>query len=230
MIHDIVTVCRTYPQIVIFLALALGYFIGRIKIRGFNLGATTGCLLAALVLGQIGVEVPGLLKTVGFALFIFAIGYKVGPQFFGGLQKEGLHYLWISLVVAVTGLITAICLGKIFGFDQGTTAGLLGGAMTQSAVIGTAEGAIKHLAISVAEKATLESNLAVAYAITYVFGTAGLIVFFKLLPGLLRIDLKSQAKKLEQEMSGEMKPKRVPLFFPGTTGSTSALTVSRTNG
>lgn len=203
MLDHVVTICRTYPQVVIFLAIALGYSIGKIKIRGFSLGATTGCLLAALVLGQMDVQVGDLLKTVGFALFIFAIGYKVGPQFFGGLKKEGIHYLWISLVVAVTGLVTAICLGKLLGFDQGTTAGLLSGAMTQSAVIGTAEGAIRHLAVSASEKATLDSNVAVAYAITYVFGTAGLIVFFRLLPGILRVDLKKQAANLEARMSGK---------------------------
>lgn len=90
----------------------------------------------------------------------------------------------------------------MFGFDKGTTAGLLAGAMTQSSVIGTAEGAIKHLSISAADQTTLESNVAVAYAITYVFGTAGLIFFFKMIPRLMKIDLKNEARKLEEEMSG----------------------------
>ena len=112
MVHDVVDLCRAYPQIVIFVAIALGYFIGKIKVHGFNLGATTGCLLAALVVGQIGVEVPGLLKTVGFALFIFAIGYKVGPQFFGGLKKEGLNYLWISLVVCIYRIVNRHNIGQ----------------------------------------------------------------------------------------------------------------------
>jgi putative transport protein len=213
MVHDVVELCRAYPQIVIFLAISIGYFVGKIKIHGFSFGATTGCLLTAIVIGQIGVEVPGILKTVGFALFIFAIGYKVGPQFFGGLKKEGLHYLWISLVVAFAGLATVVLLSKLFGFDQGTAAGLLGGAMTQSAVIGTAEGAIRHLAISAADKATLESNVAVAYAITYVFGTAGLIIFFKMLPGILKLDLKAGAKKLEARMSGGDETLESPALF-----------------
>lgn len=213
MVDHAVNICRTYPQIAIFLAIALGYFIGKVKIRGFSLGATTGCLVAALVLGQMDIEVGPLLKTVGFALFIFAIGYKVGPQFFGGLKNEGIHYLWISLVVAFTGLVTAICLGKLLGFDQGTTAGLLSGAMTQSSVIGTAEGAIRHLAVSAVDKTTLDSNVAVAYAITYVFGTAGLIVFFRLLPGILRVDLKGQAIELEAQMSGTEHTEESPALF-----------------
>ncbi|GAF80624.1 unnamed protein product, partial [marine sediment metagenome] len=168
----------------------------------FNLGSTAGVLIAALALGQMDIVVTPLLKTVGFALFIFCIGYKVGPQFFGALKKEGLKYIWLSLFVAVIGLVAAIALGKIFDFDKGTTAGLLGGAMTQSSVIGTADGAIKHLAVSAAQKATLESNVAIAYAITYLFGVAGLVVFFKLVPRLMRINLRDEAMKLEKEMSG----------------------------
>ena len=202
MVDDIVEICRSYPQIVVFLAIAIGYFVGKIKLRGFNIGSTAGVLIIALVLGQMNIEVPPLLKAVSFALFIFCMGYKVGPQFFGALKKEGLHYIWLSLFLALLGLVIAILLGKGFGFDKGTTAGLLAGAMTQSSVIGTAEGAIKHLSVSAADQTTLESNVAVAYAITYVFGTAGLIFFFKMIPRLMKIDLRNEARKLEEEMSG----------------------------
>ncbi|MBW2284900.1 MAG: aspartate-alanine antiporter [Deltaproteobacteria bacterium] len=202
MISDLVETVRAYPQIVVFLAIAIGYFIGKIKFFGFAFGSTAGVLVAALFLGQLNVEAGTLLKSVAFALFIFTIGYKVGPQFFGALKKEGLNYIWLSVFFAIVALGTAIILGKLFGFDKGTTAGLLGGALTQSSVIGTADGAIKHLAGSAAASATMESNVAIAYAITYVFGTAGLIVFFKLVPRLMKIDLKKEAEKLEHEMSG----------------------------
>ena len=216
MIHDIVELCQNYPQIPIFLALGIGYFIGKIKILGFNLGSTAGVLLSALVIGQMNIQVPELLKTVAFALFIFAIGYKVGPQFFSGLKKEGLHYIWISLVVAFAGLVTAIILGKLFGFDKGITAGMLAGAMTQSSVLGTAEGAIKSLSISAADKLTMESHVAIAYAITYIFGTAGMVMFIKIAPKLLKLNLKEEARKLEREMfggAGDDIEKSPELFF-----------------
>ena len=194
---------REYPQIIIFLALAIGYFVGKIKFFGFNLGSTAGVLLASLVLGQLNVTVTPLIKAVGFALFIFCIGYKVGPQFFGALRKEGIKYIWLSFFVAIIAIVTAIGLGRAFKFDKGTTAGLLGGALTQSSVIGTADGAIKHLAgIDDGTKSTLESNVAIAYAITYIFGVAGLIVFFKLVPKLMGVNLKTESEKLEKEMSG----------------------------
>ncbi|MFH1406673.1 MAG: aspartate-alanine antiporter [Candidatus Omnitrophota bacterium] len=200
--HAVIDTCRTYPQIVIFLALALGYAAGKIKFFGFSLGSTTCVLLSALALGQIGVDVPDILKNVSFALFTFCIGYKVGPQFFGALKKEGLNYIWISLLVAFIGLGSAIFLGKMLHFDKGTTAGFFAGSMTQSAALGTAEGAIAHLSISDAQKSVLDTNVAVAYAITYIFGTAGIIVFIKMIPRLFKIDLKEEARKLEVQMSG----------------------------
>ncbi len=198
----VASVCRNHPQLLIFLALAIGYYVGKIKFFGFNLGSTASVLLAALVLGQFDVTVTPLIKVVAFALFIFTIGYKVGPQFFGGLKKEGLSYIILAFFVAIVGLVTAIILGKIFGFDQGTTAGLLSGAMTQSSVIGTAEDAIRNLSISAAQKSVLDSNVAIAYAITYLFGVAGLILFYKLVPRLLKMDLKAEAQKLEAQLSG----------------------------
>lgn len=208
---EITTLLQHYPQIAIFLSIAAGYYVGKIRFLGFSLGSTAGVLLAALIVGQLDITVHPLFKNVAFALFIFAIGYKVGPQFFGSLKKEGIRYILLSVFFAFVALATALLLTKGFQFDQGTAAGLLGGALTQSAVIGTADGAISHLAVSAAEKQTLQSNVAVAYAITYLFGTAGLILFFKFIPRFLGIDAKKEAKKLEKKMSVEEEP--VPELF-----------------
>ena len=209
----VVNICRSNPQIILFLALAIGYALGKVKFFGISLGATTCTLLAALVLGQVNVDVPPLLKTVSFALFMFAIGYRVGPQFFGALKKDGLNYIWISLVVCFAGLAAAILLGKLMNFDQGTTAGMFAGSMTQSAAIGTAEGAVAQLHIGEAQKTALDANVAVAFAITYVFGTAGTIVFLKLVPRMLRINLKQEAMKLEEQMSGGSAAAEKPELF-----------------
>jgi len=211
-IHTIIEICRNHPEIVIFLSLAIGYFIGKIKLFGFSLGSTAGVLLTALVLGQMNVQITPLIKAVAFALFIFTIGYKVGPQFFGALKKEGLNYIWLSIFVAIVGLITAVVMGKLFGFDKGTTAGLLGGAMTQSSILGTADGAIRNLPIEQTQKTLLESNIAVAYAITYIFGVAGLILFYKIVPRILGLNLKMEAEKLEQSLSGNT-PQKDPEIF-----------------
>jgi len=203
LLSNIVSICRNYPQILIFLSLAIGYYVGRIKFFGFSLGSTASVLLTAIILGQMNVVITPLIKSIAFALFIFTIGYKVGPHFFGGLKKEGIHYIILALFFAIVGLVTAILLGKFFGFDKGITAGLLGGAITQSSIIGTAEGAIGSLSISAAQKTALISNTAVAYAITYIFGVAGLILFYKIVPRLLKINLKDEAQKLEAQLSGK---------------------------
>lgn len=199
--HDVATICRDHPQLLLFLSLSIGYFVGSISFFGFSLGSTASVLLAALVLGQIGVTITPLIKSVAFALFIFTIGYKVGPQFFGGLKKDGLQYVVLSLFVAIIGLITAVMLGKLFGFNQGTTAGLMAGALTQSSIIGTADDAIRTLSISAAQQTTLESDIAIAYAITYIFGVAGLILFYKLVPHIFGLDLKKEAQQIDAQTS-----------------------------
>ncbi len=213
MVQEMITLVKANPELLVFLALAIGYFAGKIKIKGFGLGTTASVLIASLVLGQIEVTVPPLIKNVSFALFAFCVGYQVGPQFFGSLRKEGLNYLWITLVVAIVGLVVAVVFGKILGFDQGTTAGLFAGAMTQSAVIGTAQGAIAHLSIPDAEKVVLDGNVAIAYAITYIFGTVGVIIFIKMLPGFMKINIKDEAHKLEEKMGGMSGLSKNPDFF-----------------
>lgn len=202
MIGAAIDLFRSYPQVPVFLALAAGYWLGKIRFFGLNLGSTAGVLLVALVLGQIKVSVPEPLPSIGFALFMFAIGYRIGPSFSSALKKEGPRYIWLALSVSFTALATAIALARWFGLDAGTAAGLLSGAMTQSAILGTADGAIRGLMLPDAQRSTLLANVAIAYAITYIFGTAGRILYFRLAPRGLGLDLRSEAKKLEQEMSG----------------------------
>src|SRR3989339_526595 len=145
--HHIVELCQSYPQLVIFLVIAIGYFIGQIKLGNFSLGATASILIVALFFGQLNIAVSPLVETLSFAIFIFCIGYKVGPEFFSSLGELGLKFILLSVFVCVVGLVVAIGLGKFFNFDPGLTAGLLGGAMTQSSVVGAATSVIKQLPI-----------------------------------------------------------------------------------
>jgi len=198
----IINLFRDYPELVLFFSIGGGYLLGRVKIFGFEVGATTGVLLVSLVLGQMDVPMPPLLETLAFAFFVFCMGYKVGPEFFGAVRSDGLKYIILAFFVCAVGLVTAWVLAHIFHFDAGTAAGLLGGGMTQSTVLGTAHGALEHLNMPTAQLEAYEGNIAVAYAITYIFGVAGLVVFFKLAPKLLRIDFKVEAKKLAEKLAG----------------------------
>ena len=191
------------PELAIFLALAVGFAIGRVKIGGFSLGTVVGTLFAGVLIGQLDIKVPALVKTVFFDLFLFTTGYKVGPQFFRGLKRDALSQMALTLVLCVTCLITAFVAAKLFGYDIGTAAGLLAGAFTESTVIGTAGDAINRLAIPEAEKAALLNNIPVAYAVTYLVGTAAVVWFLPTIgPKLMRVNLKEEAKKMQAQASG----------------------------
>jgi putative transport protein len=191
------------PELAIFLALAIGFAIGRVKIGGFSLGTVVGTLLAGVLIGQLDIKVAGLVKTVFFALFLFTTGYKVGPQFFRGLKRDALPQMALTLVLCTTCLATAYVAAQLFGYDIGTAAGLLAGAFTESTVIGTAGDAINRLAISAEEKTALLNNIPVAYAVTYLIGTAAVVWFLPTIgPKLIGVDLKTEAKKMQAQVSG----------------------------
>jgi putative transport protein len=191
------------PELAIFLALAIGFAIGRVKIAGFSLGTVVGTLFAGVLIGQLDIKVPALVKTVFFDLFLFTTGYKVGPQFFRGLKRDALSQMALTLVLCVTCLATAFIAAKLLGYDIGTTAGLLAGAFTESTVIGTAGDAINRLAISAEEKTRLLNNIPVAYAVTYLVGTTAVVWFLPTIgPKLMGVNLKDEAKKMQAQVSG----------------------------
>jgi putative transport protein len=191
---------RENPELAIFLTLAIGFVIGRIRFGSFSLGNVVGTLLAGVLVGQIGVEVHPLVKVVFFDLFLFATGYKVGPQFFRGLGRSALSQALLTVVLCVTSLVTTLVAAKAMGYDSGTAAGLMAGAFTESTVIGTAGNTISRLDLPDAEKTRLLNNIPVAYAVSYLVGT-GFVVWFlsSLAPRLLRIDLRAEGRKLEGE-------------------------------
>ena len=217
LIHDIFQLCRENPSLLLFAALAAGYALGKVKFGTFSLGSTTSVLIVAIVLGAMILRNThfdlGLIKTISFGLFIFVIGYKVGPDFIGGLKRGGIKYVTVSVFFCATALVAAIVLAKLFGLNSGYSGGLLAGALTQSSVIGTASGAIQHLTTGkVTEALDLKSDIAVAYAVTYVFGTAGLIILLKIIANLWKINLPESAKKAEAELGSVDEQESVEAF------------------
>ncbi len=194
---------REHQELAVFLTLAIGFFIGRLRIGTFSLGTAVGTLLAGVAIGQLNIQVPAVVKYVFFDLFLFTTGYKVGPQFFRALKKDALPQLAITLVLCVTCLLAAFTAAKLLGYDVGTAAGMLAGAFTESTVIGTASDAIGRLAtISDAEKTRLVNNIPVAYAVTYLIGTAFIVWFLPNVgPKLMRVNLKEEARKLRAKIA-----------------------------
>ena len=191
------------PVLCLFLSILLGTLIGRVHVKGVGFGAVVGTLIAGIGVGIFArPEVPDLLRWAFFYLFLFAIGYSVGPQFFGSLKKEALPQIMLAVIVAVTGLAAVVGATAAFGFDEGIAVGLLSGAMTQSAALGTGLSAIAELPMDETTKAALMANAPMADAITYGFGDLGLILFLTWLgPKLMRADLKREARELEETLA-----------------------------
>jgi putative transport protein len=191
------------PELAIFLTLAIGFLIGRVKFGSFSLGIVVGTLLAGVLIGQLDIKVPAIVKTIFFDLFLFTTGYKVGPQFFRGLKGDALPQVALTVVLCLVCLLTSFGFAKLLGYDIGTAAGLLAGAFSESTVIGTAGEAIQRLSIPVEEKTALLSNIPVAYAVTYLIGTASLVWFLPTIgPKLMRINLREEGARMQAETAG----------------------------
>jgi len=202
--EQLVAFLRELPLLCLFLSIVLGHILGQFHFKGIGFGAVVGTLLAAIAIGILAKpELPESLRWAFFYLFLFSIGYSIGPQFFGSLKRAAMPQIVLALVVAVSGLAAVVAVVAAFGFDEGLAVGLLSGGMTQSAALGTGLSAIAELPIPSESKATLIANAPLADAITYGFGDLGLILFLTWLgPKIMRADLKGEAKELEGKLSG----------------------------
>jgi putative transport protein len=191
-----------YPELALFLVIGAGYWIGSFKIGPFSLGPVTGALFAGLFVGQFAhVPVSGMTKSFLFLLFLFGIGYSVGPQFMQALKRDGLKPILLAIIVGITGLVAAIVVARVLQLDAGFAAGLMSGALTHSAAMGTATDAVNGLPLPESDRLLLAAHIAVADAVCYIFGYAGVILFCTVVaPALLKIDLKAEALKLENSL------------------------------
>jgi len=201
-IATVVAALRQNPELAVFLTLALGFLLGRVRLGTFKLGNVVGTLLAGVLIGQLAIKVDPLVKIVFFDLFLFATGYKVGPQFFRGLKKNAMPQVALTVVLCVTSLAVAVMTAKVLGYDCGTAAGLMAGAFTESTIIGTAGDTIARLSLPDPQKQRLLNNIPVAYAVSYLVGTSFIVWFLSsLAPRLLGVDLEAESQKLEAQMS-----------------------------
>jgi len=191
-----------YPEMAVYLAIGIGYLIGRLKFRGVGLGVVTGSLLGGILIGNFfHVPVSDQAKAMLFLLFLFGIGYSVGPSFFSNLKGEGWRWVVLGVFVPVIGLITAYTVAHSLKLDPGYSAGMLSGSLTESPAIGTASEAIRGLSVPDDQKQQWIGHVAVADAICYIFGTLGVILVCGTLgPKLLQIDLRAESRKVEEKL------------------------------
>ena len=197
-------ILRDNPSLAVFLTLGIGFFIGQLKYKSFSLGTVTSVLLVGVLVGQFDIPVPGPLKDVFFLLFLFSIGYSVGPQFFRALKGDGIKQVLFAVVVCGLCLLSTWGVALCMGYNIGEAVGLLAGSQTMSAVIGVGTDTINSLGVSDAEKQQWLSIIPVCYAVTYVFGTIGSAYILAnlgpwLLGGLKKV--KAETAELEKKMN-----------------------------
>lgn len=206
----ILEILRQNPVIPIFVVLGVGFWFGNLRWKSLSLGPVTATLIAGVVVGQLDIPVSETLKSVAFMVFLFTLGYSVGPQFFRSLRGSGLKMIGFALVECAATVATVVLVAKAFGFNKGIAAGLFAGSQTMSAVIGVGGDTIRALGLPEAETKSLIHIIPACYAATYVFGTIGSAWIIAnlgpiLMGGLKKV--KAETLKLEEEMdSGDFVP------------------------
>jgi putative transport protein len=192
---------RANPQLAIFLTLAVGYWVGARRFGSFSLGAVTGTLLAGVIIGQIGIDISAQVKSIFFIMFLFAVGFGVGPQFVRGIATDGAPQAMFAVVVSLLCLAAVYIAALVSGYGPGLAAGLLAGAQTISASIGLATDAINTSGLTPEEAKAQTDLIPVAYAITYLFGTIGtgwILAFLG--PKMLGVDIAAACARYERDV------------------------------
>ena len=190
------------PILLLFVVLALGLSIGKIRFGNFQLGNSIGVLLTALFMGNLGFVFNAEALTIGFMLFIYCVGIEAGPNFFGIFFRDGKHYFFLSLIVIVTATTVTYGLGHILGLDFGLTAGIMAGSMTSTPILVGAQDALNSGLGTIPDSmqlSTVLDNLSVGYALSYLVGLTSMIMFAKLLPKLQKENLSDSAQRIAQE-------------------------------
>jgi len=193
------SVLSRYPELAVYLALGIGYWIGAIRVRGFTLGGVTGSLLAGMLLGWLfAVPVAATAKSLVFLLFLFGIGYEVGPRFLSAMKGDGWRFAVLGMFMPVVGLVVAVFVAKMLDLNPGLAAGMMSGALTESPAMGTAAEAIQALPIDAITRERYLAHIGVGDALCYVSGALGVILTCTVIgPKLLRLDLAAHALEVE---------------------------------
>ena len=199
----------------VFLIVALGFMLGRIKIKGLSLDVSA-VIFIALAFGHWGVSIPKELGNFGLVLFIFTIGIQAGPGFFDSFRTKGKTLILITVLIIASACLTSIGLKYAFGIDTPSVVGLVAGALTSTP------------GLAVAIDSTQSPLASIAYGIAYPFGVIGVILFVKLLPKLLRVDLDEEAKRLEKERRGQF-PELSTCIFHVTNETICGKTLAQLN-
>ena len=203
MINSFIDILREYPTLAIFLTVGLGFFIGKLRIGSFSIGSVTAVLLVGVLVGQLDIPVSGPIKMFFFMMFLFSIGYSVGPDFFKSLRGQGAKQALFAVLMSASCFGITLLISWLFGYNKGETVGLFSGSQTCSALLGVGSEALGKLGLPADELKSQLNIIPVCYAVTYIFGTLGTVILLgnigpKLLGGLEKV--KQRTAELEKEL------------------------------
>lgn len=210
-------ILHKYPEGAVYLAVGIGFIVGKIKIGFFSLGTVASALLMGLVVGQLNIGVPGPMKSAFFLLFLFTTGYAVGPQFFKSISGTGIKQVLFALCICCLCFISVFVISKIGGYNAGQAGGLFAGSQTISGALGIVPETISQsTGLTQEQKDAMIAFVPVCYSITYIFGAAGSafilsIIGPRMLGGLAKV--KEEVKKMESEMSDDHVTDQSPAVF-----------------
>lgn len=199
-----VSILQEYPPLAIFLTLGLGFLFGRIKFGNFQIGSVTSVLIVGAIVGQLNIPITGPMKSFFFMMFLFSIGYTVGPDFFRSLRGMGAKQALFAVLMSSTCCGITLLIAYLMGYEKGATLGLFSGSQTCSALLGVGSEAIQKLGLPQEVLDRQLNIIPVCYAVTYIFGTLGTVVILgnfgpKLLGGLEKV--KAQTAELEKTLN-----------------------------
>ncbi len=200
---DLFELLRTSPELTVFAVIGFGYLVGRIPIGRVRLENVAGVLVAGALFGHFGLGQGAFSFQLGFILFIYCVGLQAGPHFFSVFARDGKHYIALVLVTAVTAVALTLALGRLLGFEAAFRVGAVAGALTSTPTLAGAQDAVRSGLVALPpgrSAASVVEQISIAYALTYLFGTGGLLMLVRLVPSWLGIDLAREASEASRKM------------------------------
>ncbi len=201
----------------LFVIAGLGYALGRVTIKGVNLG-TAGVFVVALLFGCFcypmmdaqlqagGVSYTGnalkIVENLGLILFVSAVGFIAGPNFFAGLKKNFKSYITLGAIIILSGGLVCVLCVVLLGCDPAMATGLMAGALTSTPAFSAAKETVYAVYTDAVKAAEVESMVTVGYGIAYLFGVVGVVLFVQLIPKLTRANMDEERKKIQVASNG----------------------------
>ena len=203
---DFYSLLQDHMEMTLFMIIGIGYLLGKLGIGNVKIGSSIGVLFVALAFGHLGFTMSSIVGTIGFVFFIYSVGYQAGPHFFQAFKQDGVRYIQIGLIIAFVAFATTLLGRSLFQLEPGYAAGVLAGALTSTPTLAAAQDALSSglATIPFGQSASaVEANLTVAYAVTYIFGLVGLILFLQIAPKIFGFDLHNESIEYAKKMATE---------------------------